>query len=198
MMHRPTQARMLTAPSSSSRAHPRLILTISTSYSTKSFVENPLARHHRLSSFFHTQLTSCLPPFFLTVHRIENYTTSDGDVPVDPIVDVGELSPDDPYKDYPEDDFCNTQDLKVALEAATTLRTLGNARWKEGAVADALAKWQKALCYLDLHHDAPEDFADEFIVHRSPHPIAAQLSSCSIKGTWWVTRRPIWAMAEGE
>jgi peptidyl-prolyl isomerase D len=128
---------------------------------------------------------------------MENYTTSDGDVPVDPIViaDAGELLPDDPsitepvvasdgdpYEDYPEDDLRDTQDPKVALEAATTLRTLGNARWKESAVADALAKWQKALRYLDVHHDAPEDLADELIALRTPLLLNSALAALKVPG----------------
>ena len=50
----------------------------------------------------------------------------------------------------PEDDPRDTQDPKVALEAASSLRMLGNACWKESAAADALAKWQKALRYLNV------------------------------------------------
>ncbi|KAH9996234.1 cyclophilin-like domain-containing protein [Russula vinacea] len=98
------------------------------------------------------------------VRRIENYATSSGDVPADPIIitDAGELSPSDstlsepvvasdgdPYEDYPEDNAEGTLDANAALEAARALRALGNARWKDGAAADALAKWQKALRYLD-------------------------------------------------
>jgi len=131
------------------------------------------------------------------VRRIENYKTSDGDLPVDPIViaDAGELSPSDPsltepvvasdgdpYEDHPEDDSRDTQDPKVALEAASTLRTLGNARWKESAAADALAKWQKALRYLDVHHDAPEELADEFLALRTPLLLNSALAALKAPG----------------
>ncbi len=87
-----------------------------------------------------------MPPFFLTVRRIENYTTSDGDgdVPVDfiVIVDAVVLSPHNPsitvtepvltsngvpYEDYPNDDLRRTQDPTVVLEAASTVRALGSA-----------------------------------------------------------------------
>ncbi|KAI9513376.1 peptidyl-prolyl cis-trans isomerase Cpr7 [Russula earlei] len=121
------------------------------------------------------------------VRQIENYPTSSGDVPADPIViiDAGELSPSDPslaepavasegdpYEDYPDDDERNTQDPAVALEAACALRELGTARWKDGAPADALAKWQKALRYLDVHpvlpDDAPPGLADEYNALRTP------------------------------
>jgi peptidyl-prolyl isomerase D len=156
-------------------------------------VENPSVRHHRHRLFFHIHLTDCS----LAARRIENYTTSDGDVPVDPImiVDAGELSPDDPsltepvvatdgdpYEDYPEDDSRDTQDPKVALEAASTLRALGNARWKESAAADALAKWQKALRYLDVHNDAPEDLTDEFIALRTPLLLNSALAALKAPG----------------
>jgi peptidyl-prolyl isomerase D len=78
----------------------------------------------------------------------------------------------DPYEDYPEDDTRDTQNPAVALEAARMLRELGTARWKEGTAADALAKWQKALRYLDVHPVLPDDaspeLADEFNTLRTP------------------------------
>jgi peptidyl-prolyl isomerase D len=101
------------------------------------------------------------------------------------ITDSGELSPSDPsltesvvasdgdpYEDYPEDDSSNTQDPAVALAAASLLRELGTACWKEGSAANALDKWQKALRYLDVHpilpDDAPAELADEFTALRTP------------------------------
>lgn len=162
----------------------------------KSFVENPSVLH-RLSLLSHPTQLLPVPFLILTARRIENYTTSDGDVPVDPIViaDAGELSPDDPsltepavasdgdpYEDYPEDDSHDTQDSKVALEAASTLRTLGNVCWKESAAADALAKWQKALRYLDVHHDAPEDISDEFLALRTPLLLNSALAALKAPG----------------
>ena len=149
-----------------------------------------------LSLFLFLSHHSKLTPF-LTVRRIENYATSDGDVPVDPIVivDSGELSPSDPsltepviasdgdpYEEYPEDDPRDTQDPKVALEAASSLRMLGNARWKESAAADALAKWQKALRYLDVHYDAPEDLADEHLALRTPLLLNSALAALKAPG----------------
>jgi peptidyl-prolyl isomerase D len=111
------------------------------------------------------------------------------------ITDAGELSPSDPsltepvvapdgdpYEDHPEDDSRDTQDPKVALEAGSTLRTLGNARWKESAAADALAKWQKALRYLDVHHEAPEDLADEFLALRTPLLLNSALAALKAPG----------------
>lgn len=161
-------------------------------------MENPSVRSSSPLFFSHLTHRLTLPaPPFLTVRRVEGYATSDGDVPVDPIVitDAGELSPSDPsltepvvasdgdpYEDHPEDDSRDTQDPKVGLEAASTLRTLGNARWKESAAADALAKWQKALRYLDVHHDAPEDLADEFLALRTPLLLNSALAALKAPG----------------
>ena len=137
----------------------------------------------------------------LTVRRIENYSTNSGDVPTDPIVitDAGELSPSDPsltetvvasdgdpYEDYPEDDSRDTQDPAVALEAGRTLRELGTARWKDGSAADALAKWQKALRYLDVHlalpDDAPSELSDEFTALRTPLLLNSALAAFKAPG----------------
>jgi peptidyl-prolyl isomerase D len=78
----------------------------------------------------------------------------------------------DPYEDYPEDDTRDTQNPAVALEAARMLRELGTARWKEGTAADALAKWQKALRYLDVHpvllDEASPELVEEFNTLRTP------------------------------
>ena len=92
----------------------------------------------------------------------------------------------DPYEDYPEDDSRNTEDPAVALEAARVLRELGTARWKEGAAADALAKWQKALRYLDAHpglpDDTPSELADEFNVLRTPLLLNSALAAFKAPG----------------
>ncbi|KAI9459234.1 peptidyl-prolyl cis-trans isomerase Cpr7 [Lactarius psammicola] len=135
------------------------------------------------------------------VRRIENHPASDGDVPTEPIIitDSGELSPTDPslsepavaadgdpYEDYPEDDKHDTQNPAVALEAARVLRELGSARWKDGAAADALAKWQKALRYLDvhplLHGAAPPELADEFATLRVPLLLNSALAAFKAPG----------------
>ncbi|KAH9968179.1 peptidyl-prolyl cis-trans isomerase Cpr7 [Russula dissimulans] len=135
------------------------------------------------------------------VRRVENYPTSSGDVPADPITitDAGELSPSDPslletvvasdgdpYEDYPDDDSRNTEDPAVALEAARALRELGTARWKDGATADALAKWQKALRYLDVHPVLPDDAApgleDEFGALRTPLLLNSALAALKAPG----------------
>ncbi|KAI0305101.1 cyclophilin-like domain-containing protein [Multifurca ochricompacta] len=145
--------------------------------------------------------TLTIPYPLSTVRRIENHPTSDGDVPTSPIVitDSGELSPSDPslsepaftsegdpYEDYPEDDERDTQNPAAALEAARVLRELGTARWKEGAAAEALAKWQKALRYLDIHpvssNDLPPELADEFAAHRTPLLLNSALAAFKAPG----------------
>ncbi|KAF7366900.1 Peptidyl-prolyl cis-trans isomerase D [Mycena sanguinolenta] len=107
------------------------------------------------------------------VRQIENGPTSNGDVPVAPVViaDCGALSPDDPclqevapadgdgHEDYPEDDDANVDDPAVALRIATELRELATKLYKEGNVELALAKYQKAIRYLDKP-SAPEEAAD--------------------------------------
>jgi peptidyl-prolyl isomerase D len=115
------------------------------------------------------------------------------------ISDSGELLPNDPsltetvvasdgdpYEDYPEDDSCDTQDPAVALEAARVLRELGTAHWKEGSAAEALAKWQKALRYLDVHpvlpDDAPPELTDEFAALRKPLLLNSALAAFKAPG----------------
>ncbi|KAH9979548.1 hypothetical protein BGW80DRAFT_1557182 [Lactifluus volemus] len=49
----------------------------------------------------------------------------------------------------------------IAFEAARMLHELGTACWKEGTAADALAKWQKALRYLDVHPVLLDDASPE-------------------------------------
>ncbi|THH04308.1 hypothetical protein EW145_g5618 [Phellinidium pouzarii] len=106
------------------------------------------------------------------VRRMENHPTTEGDVPTVPftIASCGVISPDDPsisedvsassaedpYEDYPDDDSHDTENPEVALEIASKLKTLGNAKFKEGKAAEALEKWQKAVRYLDVHPVLPD------------------------------------------
>ncbi|KAJ7140509.1 peptidyl-prolyl cis-trans isomerase [Mycena crocata] len=106
------------------------------------------------------------------VRQMENFPTSQGDVPTAPVViaDCGILRPDDPcltevavavdgdgHEDYPEDDDANVQDPAVALRIATELRTLATNLYKEGKVQQALDKYQKSIRYLDVNTLLPED-----------------------------------------
>jgi peptidyl-prolyl isomerase D len=62
------------------------------------------------------------------------------------------------------------------------LRSLGATRWKDGAAADALAKWQKALRYLDVHAVPPAEFADEFTALRVPLLLNSALAALRAPG----------------
>ncbi|KAG7095843.1 Peptidyl-prolyl cis-trans isomerase cyp40 [Marasmius oreades] len=110
------------------------------------------------------------------VRQIENFPTSNGDVPTQPIIieDCGVLSPDDPsltaepagaegdpYEDYPDDDDHDIAKPEVALEIATKIREIGNQLFKEGKPDLALSKYQKSIRYLDVHHNLPEDASEE-------------------------------------
>lgn len=109
-----------------------------------------------------------LIPFSL-VRQIENYPTSSGDVPKDPIIiaDCGVLSPDDPslalttesvngdgYEDYPDDEERDVQDPAFALKIAGEIRELGNKLFKEGKAEEALAKYQSQCIVDTLHRDS--------------------------------------------
>ncbi|KAK1220133.1 peptidyl-prolyl cis-trans isomerase cpr6 [Marasmius sp. AFHP31] len=110
------------------------------------------------------------------VRQIENFPTSNGDKPTEPIIieDCGILLPDDPslaaeevgtdgdpYEDYPDDDDHDVSKPEVALEIATKVRELGNKLFKEGKHDLALAKYQKSIRYLDVHYNLPEDASEE-------------------------------------
>ncbi|KAG6861153.1 Peptidyl-prolyl cis-trans isomerase cyp40 [Termitomyces sp. Mi166 len=107
--------------------------------------------------------------------QIENYPTSNGDVPTSPIIiaDSGVLSPDDPslaesavtdgdaYEDYPDDEDRDVQNPKIALEIAKAIREIGTKLFKEGKIEEALSKYQKSIRYLDVHPVLPEDAPPE-------------------------------------
>ncbi|THH19555.1 hypothetical protein EW146_g1631 [Bondarzewia mesenterica] len=109
------------------------------------------------------------------LRQIENHPTASGDVPTVPITitDCGVLFPDDPslsepvtsdgdrYEDFPDDDDNDVQNPEVALRIARELREFGSALWKKGEAASALAKWQKAVRYLDVHPVLPDDASQE-------------------------------------
>ena len=104
-----------------------------------------------LSRSFHSH------PHHRTVRQIENTPTDKSDRPKLPVVieDCGVLSRHDPslkapqatdgdnYEDYPQDD---TRDLEkdpaTCLQIAKDVRELGNKLFKEGKVAEALAKYE--------------------------------------------------------
>ncbi|KIJ23969.1 hypothetical protein M422DRAFT_195296, partial [Sphaerobolus stellatus SS14] len=110
------------------------------------------------------------------VRQIERLPIDSGDVPKEPVVitSSGVLEPNDPwltesqgaagtdkYEDYPEDDDADVQNPEVALSIAKQIREIGNKLFKEGKAADALAKYQKSVRYLDVHPVLPEDASQE-------------------------------------
>ncbi|KAH6910662.1 peptidyl-prolyl cis-trans isomerase [Coprinopsis sp. MPI-PUGE-AT-0042] len=111
------------------------------------------------------------------VRAIENNPTASGDVPIEAVVieDCGVLAPDDPslsqettvstdgdpYEDYPEDEDRDTNDASAVFEMAKSIREVGNKLFKEGKLDLALAKYQKAIRYLDLHWPLPEEGPEE-------------------------------------
>ncbi|KAJ4479375.1 peptidyl-prolyl cis-trans isomerase [Lentinula aciculospora] len=112
------------------------------------------------------------------VRQVEHFPTSSGDVPTSPIVieDCGQLSPDDPsltvlpvgadgdpYEDYPDDDDHQVSDPQVAFDIAKAIREVGNKLFKEGKTELALAKYQKSIRYLDVHHVLPDDALPELV-----------------------------------
>ncbi|KAL1407579.1 peptidyl-prolyl cis-trans isomerase cpr6 [Vanrija albida] len=114
------------------------------------------------------------------VRRIEDLET-DNDKPLDPVVisSAGVLSQEevdaedakrkraaeaaasgteDVWEDYPADDeSVDAEKPEEALAVAATLKNLGTAEFKAANFVAALAKYQKALRYLDVHPDFPAD-----------------------------------------
>jgi peptidyl-prolyl isomerase D len=65
------------------------------------------------------------------------------------------------FEDYPADeDKVDTEDPKIALKVATTLKDLGTAAFKNKDFVVALAKYQKALRYLDVNGELPVEAMD--------------------------------------
>ncbi|KAL1681675.1 cyclophilin-like domain-containing protein [Schizophyllum commune] len=134
------------------------------------------------------------------VRQIENTPTDKSDRPKLPVVieDCGVLSRDDPslkapqatdgdnYEDYPQDD---TRDLEkdpaTCLQIAKDVRELGNKLFKEGKVAEALAKYEKALRYLDYHpvlpDGTPQSLKDEWDALLTPLCLNSALAALKIQ-----------------
>ncbi|TFK52907.1 peptidyl-prolyl cis-trans isomerase Cpr7 [Heliocybe sulcata] len=137
------------------------------------------------------------------VRQIENHPTAQGDVPTEPIVIAacGQLAPDDPslsvepvsadgdpYEDYPADEESkDTEDVEVVLQIAKEIKEMGAKLWKEGKVDAALAKWQKAVRYVDhkyfdLPEDAPPELKDSYSILLSPLLLNIALAAVKLGG----------------
>ncbi|EPQ50830.1 cyclophilin [Gloeophyllum trabeum ATCC 11539] len=138
------------------------------------------------------------------VRQIENHPTSSGDVPTEPIIIAacGQLSPDDPsltaepvaadgdpYEDFPQDEESkDTENPEVVLQIAKDIKDLGAKLWKEGKVDAALAKWQKALRYVDhkyfdIPDDAPPELKDSYHILLSPLLLNIALAAIKLGGS---------------
>jgi len=134
------------------------------------------------------------------VRHIENYPTSSGDVPKDPITiaSCGVLSPDDPsltlstesasggvYEDYPDDEERDVQDPAVALKIAGEVRELGNKLFKEGNAEEALANYQKSIRYLDVHpvmpDNSPPELQDSYNALLAPVLLNSALAALKVQ-----------------
>ncbi len=130
------------------------------------------------------------------VRRIEDIPTSGSDRPEEEVkitgagvLDAAEVEKEDAeraraaaaaasggedvFEDYPADEEkIDAEKADEALKVAQTLRALGNAAFKAGDNTVALAKYQKALRYLDVHpelpNDAPADLVAGFRGTRFP------------------------------
>jgi len=139
------------------------------------------------------------------VRYLERVETSSGDVPVEPVVIIksGELAEGeddgvsasekeggtstDKYEDYPEDETsCDVMgDIEVTAQVAKDIKEAGSKFYKDGKIASALEKFEKAIRYLDLHpvkpHDAPTDSWSSF---------QAILLSCLLNASLCANRFP--------
>lgn len=133
------------------------------------------------------------------VRQIENTPTDPSDRPKSPVVitDCGILSRDDPslqpepsadgdnYEDYPQDDNRDLEkDPALCLQIAKEVRELGNKLFKEGKAADALAKYEKSIRYLDLHpvmpDGTPQSMKDDFDALLVPLCLNSALAALKI------------------
>lgn len=115
------------------------------------------------------------------IRRIEDIPTSAGDKPEDDvtIISAGVLSAEevaeedakreraaaaassggeDVFEDYPADEEkIDAEKPEEALKVALTLKDVGTSEFKDKNFVVALAKYQKALRYLDVHPALPDD-----------------------------------------
>ncbi|ODO06081.1 peptidyl-prolyl cis-trans isomerase D [Cryptococcus wingfieldii CBS 7118] len=134
------------------------------------------------------------------VRHIESIPTN-SDKPIQPVVisSAGVLSPDDIQKleaenkakqansdgdiweDFPQDEEgVNVDKADEALVVGQKLREVGTKEFKAGNFAVALDKYQKALRYLDVHPEAPQELADGYRSTRLPLLTNAALAALKL------------------
>lgn len=103
----------------------------------------------------------------MIARQIENNPTSNGDVPVQPVViaDCGVLSPDDPslsqkqsdgdvYEDYPDDEDRELGNPETVLQMAKVIREVGNELFKKGDFNGALQKYKSRSSRSGIRKDS--------------------------------------------
>eukprot|EP01004_Peranema_trichophorum_P005581 NODE_4436_length_1168_cov_55.278469_g3921_i0.p1 GENE.NODE_4436_length_1168_cov_55.278469_g3921_i0~~NODE_4436_length_1168_cov_55.278469_g3921_i0.p1 ORF type:complete len:337 (+),score=79.87 NODE_4436_length_1168_cov_55.278469_g3921_i0:54-1064(+) len=131
------------------------------------------------------------------VRKMENIETGSGDVPVVPCVisDCGELGPNDhdgvpepadgdTMEDYPEDhepDLLSDQ----LLNAAEFIRIVGNENFKAQKLVEAVAKYEKAIRYLEFNVDPEVQTA----VSEKKIPCYSNAAMCYLKLKNWKRAR---------
>eukprot|EP01113_Clastostelium_recurvatum_P018359 TRINITY_DN2164_c0_g1_i1.p1 TRINITY_DN2164_c0_g1~~TRINITY_DN2164_c0_g1_i1.p1 ORF type:complete len:358 (-),score=110.22 TRINITY_DN2164_c0_g1_i1:8-1081(-) len=124
------------------------------------------------------------------VVRAVEKTETVSDKPVEDVViaDCGELAEGesdgivvaqdgDKWEEYPED--FNPEDTNERFDAAEAIRAIGNTYFKEGKFQLAVAKYQKAMRYLD---ESPEDTPEkEGKVKASKLSCRSNLSLCFLR-----------------
>lgn len=111
------------------------------------------------------------------VRRVEHIETGDQDRPKVPvkIAECGQLPDDfnleayikettpqdgDNYPDYTEDFPESDRQPEKLIEIATSLKAIGNNYFKSANFESAIAKYEKAVRYLNELHPSPEDIAE--------------------------------------
>jgi len=105
------------------------------------------------------------------------------------IVDCGELFPGqddgvhstdgDPLTDYPEDSDLNREDIPQILLAAENIRQLGNKLFGASNFTDAVAKYEKAIRYIDYSDNATDEQEQQLKVAKVP--CFANSAACYLK-----------------
>jgi peptidyl-prolyl isomerase D len=91
------------------------------------------------------------------IRRIEDIPTSAGDKR-ERAAAAASSGGEDVFEDYPADEEkIDAEKPEEALKVALTLKDVGTSEFKDKNFVVALAKYQKALRYLDVHPALPDD-----------------------------------------
>jgi len=125
------------------------------------------------------------------VRLCENQPTSQ-DQPLEPVIiadcgclfpgqDDGVLVPTDgdEFPGYPEDSNIKNEDVERIIEIAENLRQIGNKLFGVSDYSGAVAKYQKAVRYIDYARDVSEEQAAKLKVAKGP--CFANSAACYLK-----------------